>query len=134
MTIETITLGARRFDLEPMPFGQLKKLSVAINRVGRALAAGVADDDTMEDLGQVLSIGLNMPLDELDKLPTNWHEACNAFRALMRVSGMEQEMEYSAGEAARRGPANGAPAVTHGTGSTPASSPSPTGDGTRSTA
>lgn len=130
MTSETVILGGLRFELAAMPFGQLKKLSVAINRVGRALASGVADDDTMDDMGSVLAIGLGIPLEELDRLPTNWHEACNAFRALMRVSGMEQEMEYAAGEAQRRGLVSSAPASTPGTGSTPASSASPAGPGT----
>lgn len=136
MTTELITLGGRRFELAPMPFGQLKRLSVAINRVGRALAAGVADEETMDDMGQVLAIGLSIKLEALDELPTNWHECCTAFRALMKVSGMEQEMEFALGEAQRRGLITSAPASsssTPGTGSTPASSPSQAGPGTSST-
>lgn len=124
MTVETISLGGREFTLEPMPWGTLKKLSAAINRVGQALAAGVADEATMDEMGQVLSIGLGLQLDELDRLPTNWHEASNAFRALMRVSGMEAEMEYALGEAQRRALGLARPATTTtstpGTGSTPA--------------
>lgn len=137
MTTETIALGGRQFDLAPLPWGKLKKLSAAINRVGHALAAGVADEDTMDEMGSVLSIGLGLPVEELEALPTNWHEASNAFRALMRVSGMEQEMEFALGEAQRRGFVPKAPAAspsTDGTSSTPASSLPPGGDGKTSTA
>lgn len=137
MTTQTITLGGRRFDLAPMPWGTLKKLSAAINRVGQALAAGVADESTMDEMGRVLSIGLGLSIEELEALPTNWHEASNAFRALMTVSGMEAEMEYALGEARRRALGLAGPATkasTPGTVSTPESSPSPAGIGTPATA
>jgi hypothetical protein len=136
MTTETITLGGREFELAPMPWAKLKRLTAAINRVGQALAAGVADDETMDEMGSVLSIGLGLPLDELEALPTNWHEASNAFRALMRVSGMEQEMEFALGEAQRRGFLAKSPAgnaSTPGTSSTPASSLPPDGAGKTAT-
>lgn len=136
MTTESVTLGGRQFDLAPLPFKQLRRFTVVINRVGRALAVGLADDGTIDDMAQVLSIGLGLEPDELDALPTNWHECCNAFRALMRVSGMEQEIDFALGEAQRRGLVPGAPAMvpsTLGTSSTPTSLPSPAGDGKTST-
>ena len=122
---ETIILGGRTFELQAMPWGQLKRLAAAINRVGHALAAGLSDEQTMDDMGKVISIGLNIPLEELEQLPTDWHEASNAFRALMRASGMEQEMETALGEARRRGLIPGAPATlsTPGTAATPSSQP-----------
>lgn len=139
MTVTNITLGGREFALEPLPWGTLKKLSAAINRVGQALAAGVADEATMDEMGHVLAIGLGLPLEELDQLPTNWHEASNAFRALMKVSGMEAEMEFALGEAQRRALGLARPATmptpsTPGTGSMPASSPSQAGAGKTATA
>jgi hypothetical protein len=122
---ETVTLGGRTFELQAMPWGQLKRLASAINRVGHALAAGLSDEQTMDDMGKVISIGLNIPLEELEQLPTDWHEASNAFRSLMRASGMEQEMETALGEARRRGLIPGAPATpsTPGTVATPNSQP-----------
>ena len=136
MATETITLGGRRFELQAMPWGQLKRLSVAINRVGIALAAGIVTDDTLDDMGRVLCLGLGVPADELEQLPTNQHEVANAFRALMRVSGMQQEAEYLQGEALRRALAStqpSAPASTPGTGSTPTPPPSPAGPAASST-
>lgn len=130
---ETVTLGGRRFALEPLPWGKLKRLTAAIQRVGMALAAGVAGDAVFDDLGQVLCLGLGLDPAELDALPTDYHEASNAFRALMRVSGMEAEMEHALGEARRRGAQLAAPASQAGTASTPTPPPTPAGPGANST-
>lgn len=140
---ETVTLGGRSFALEAMPWGQLKRLTSAIQRVGMALAAGVVGDDRVaDDMGQVLCLGLKLSPAQLDALPTDYHEVSNAFRALMRVSGMEAEMEHALGEARRRGgqalgaapaaPSTAAPS-TPGTASTPTPPPTPAGPGASST-
>lgn len=100
---ESITLGGRRFELQAMTWGQLKRLTGAIQRVGMALSAGVVGDAVLDDMGQVLCLGLQITQAELDALPTDYHEVSTAFRALMRVSGMEAEMEHALGEARRRG-------------------------------
>lgn len=132
---ETVTLGGRSFELQAMPWGQLKRLTAAINRVGMALSAGVATDAVGDDMGHVLSIGLGIAPADLDALPTDYHEVSNAFRALMRVSGMEAEMEHALGEARRRGLLPRLPAApsTPGTGSTPTPQPTPAGPGESST-
>lgn len=110
---ETVALGGRSFELQAMPWGQLKRLTGAIQRVGMALSAGVAGDAVLDDMGQVLCIGLGLSQAELDALPTDYHEVSTAFRALMRVSGMEAEMEHALGEARRRGgPFGGTPPAT----------------------
>lgn len=134
--METIILGGRNFELAPLPFAQLRRLTVATNRVGRALALGIADEETIDDMAKVLAIGLAISPEGLDALPTNWHECCNAFRALMRVSGMDQEIDFALGEAQRRGLIAKAPAALesiHGTGSTPESPPQLAGAGATST-
>jgi len=130
---ETITLGGRSFTLAPMPWGQLKRLTLAISRVGIALAAGLVTEETLDDMGRVLSIGLGLPADELEQMPTDQHEVSAAFRALMRVSGMQQEMDFQQGEALRRALASTQPPApsssTHGTASTPTPPPTPAGPG-----
>lgn len=130
---EVVTLGDRSFELRPMPWKQLRRLAAKIRTLGMALAAGVADESTMADMADVLSIGLDLPLDELDALRTDWHEVSNAFRALMRVSGMERELEHALGEARRRGLLPPAPASIPGTPSMPGSTSPPAGPGTSST-
>lgn len=134
---ETVTLGGRSFELQAMPWGQLKKLAFVIHRVGVALSVGVVGESTLDDLGRVLSIGLGLTVEELDQLPTNQHEVGNAFRALMRVSGMQQEMEFQQGEAIRReldAQLSAAAATsTPGTASTPTPPPTPAGPGASST-
>lgn len=139
-TPETVTLGGRTFELQAMPWGRLKRLTAAINRVGLALSAGIASDAAADDMGQVLCIGLGLEPAELEALPTDYHEVSNAFRALMRVSGMEAEMEHALGEARRRGlprvgpaPATETTASTPGTASTPTPPPTPAGPGASST-
>lgn len=137
---ETVTLGGRVFELQAMPWGQLKRLTGAIQRVGMALSAGVVGDAMLDDMAQVLCIGLGLDQAELDALPTDYHEVSTAFRALMRVSGMEAEMEHALGEARRRGlqlagpaPATATTTSTPGTASTPTPLPTPAGPGASST-
>jgi hypothetical protein len=132
--LETVTVGGEVFVLRPMPWGQLKKVCAAVGRVGASLAAGQADESVMDQMTLVLSLGLGKTVDELEALPTNMHEVGNAFRSLMRISGMEAEMEHSLGEMRRRVsmaalPAQAAAQATDGTSSTPASQPSPVGSG-----
>jgi hypothetical protein len=137
---ETVTLGGRSFELQAMPWGQLKRVAGAIQRVGMALSAGVAGDAVIDDMGHVLCLGLGLQAAELEALPTDYHEVSNAFRALMRVSGMEAEMEHALGEARRRGlplagpaPATAKTTPTPGTASTPTPPPAPAGPGASST-
>ena len=137
---ETVVLGGRSFELQAMPWGQLKRVAAAIQRVGMALSAGVVGESVVDDMGQVLCLGLGLSAAELEALPTDYHEVSNAFRALMRVSGMEAEMEHALGEARRRGlprvgpaPAPETTPSTPGTASTPTPPPTPAGPGASST-
>ncbi len=136
--VPTVTMGGRLFELRPMPWGQLKKVTVALGNVGRALAAGAPDEAVIDQMGFALSLGLGISLDELEALPTDQHEIGNAFRALMQVTGMEKELEHNLGELKRRAlqtQPHSAPLVpaSSGTSSTPTPQPSPAGHGNNST-
>lgn len=134
--VPTVTLGGRVFELHPMPWGKLKKVTVALGNVGRALASGVPDETSLDQMGYALALGLGISIEELENLPTDQHEIGNAFRALMKVTGMEQELEHNLGELKRRAlhtaqqqhSAPSAPANS-GTSSTPTPPASPAGPG-----
>ena len=134
--VPTVTLGGRVFELHPMPWGKLKKVTVALGNVGRALASGVPDEASLDQMGYALALGLGITVEELENLPTDQHEIGNAFRALMLVTGMEQELEHNLGELKRRAlrteqPQQSAPSApaNSGTSSTPTPQPLPAGHG-----
>lgn len=117
-----VVLGGRRFEITAMPWGRLRKLTVAINRVGLALAVGiVGDEGALDDMEKVLSIGLDIPPEELGQLNTNWDELGIAFQALMKVSGLANSMEKLLGEVQRRAVEIQTGPATAGTTSTPVS-------------
>jgi len=130
---EYITLGDRDFLVQPMPWGVLRKLNAAIRRIGVGVAAGAPEDALLDDMTEVITTGLGITVDELDAMPgISFEQTGEAFRALMRVSGMEREMERTLGEARRRVQQMSL-APTPGTPSMPSSLPTPAGAGASST-
>lgn len=118
MAETTVTLGGKQFTVGPMPWGRLKSVMSAINRVGLAAAAGVFDDAQLEDMATVLQKGLQIEPQAFDELPTTIAEVLHAFNAVVKASGLEEVM----GEALRAGLAKASPAIppsTPGIPSTP---------------
>lgn len=112
---ESVTLGTQEFVVKPMPWGQLSRLTNAINRVGAGLATGQQDDGMLAEMAKVITIGLGITVEDLEAIPAvSMEQASEAFNALMRVSGMERVLERRVGEARRRAQAM-APAPTPGT-------------------
>lgn len=139
--LETTTLGGVVFILRPLPWKAARRQAVAIYEVGAALASGEMTDAVLDKMSAVLAAGLQVEPAVLDELPTNVFEAGQAFQALMRVSGMQQQMEHALGEMLRRRQQASPPAVQAspsaseetGTPSTPAPQLPPDGDGGSST-
>ena len=117
----TISLGGKQFTVKPLPWGKLKKVTAAINRIGMAAAAGIFDERALDDMALVLSMSFDIPLAELEEMPTDLVELNLAFDAVVKVSGLERQMEKALGEARRAGhlPASALiPTLTPGTPST----------------
>jgi hypothetical protein len=98
---KTITFGGREFEVKPLPWGRLRRVMGAINRVGMAAAVGLFDDSALDDMSSVLCEGFDLKPEELEAMPTNLEEAQAAFEAIVQVSGLEQVMEKALGEARR---------------------------------
>ena len=107
MATTTVTLGGREFPVGPMPWGRLKAVMGAINRVGMAAAGGLFGDAELEDMATVLQKGLEIEPQEFDALPTTIAEVLRAFNAVVKASGLEEVM----GEALRAGLAKATPAT-----------------------
>src|SRR6218665_1625229 len=105
-----------------MPGGDLKRLMGAINRVGVAAATGSFDESTMDEMGEVLRIGLGIPDKDFEGLRTDLAELIEAFHGVVRATGLEAVVERALGEAMRRAAAPRLPA-TPGTTSSPTPSP-----------
>lgn len=121
---QTITLGGRTFQAAPLPWGRLRKVMAAINRVGTAAAAGLFDESSLDDMAAVLCAGYNIAPEDLEAMPTTIEEVQRAFDAVVKISGLEQAMEKALGEARRAGRLPVPPAaqtLTPGMPSTPTS-------------
>lgn len=99
---ETIQLGGRTFEVEALPWGKLKPLAAVLYRVGLALSLDHDDESTLDDVTLALSLGLGLSIKEVEALPANLHEVGSALRALLRVSGIQQELDYQQLELTRR--------------------------------
>lgn len=120
-----VQFGGKTYELSALPWGRLRKIMGAINRVGMAAAVGYFDDSALDDMAVVLAEGLGIAPADLEEAPTNLEEAQAAFEAIVRVSGLEKAMEKALGEARRAAllVPLATPASTPGTPSTPTSSP-----------
>jgi hypothetical protein len=127
MTERTILLAGRAFSVAALPFGVLKRLLPAINRVAVALAIGRLDEPAMDDMGAVLCAATGIASADLDALPIQAHELGPAFETIVDLAGLKPAEGAPSGEP----PAVAAPGI--GTTSTPISPPASAGPGETST-
>jgi hypothetical protein len=122
----SIQLGGAPVEIRPLPFGKLKRLFPAINRVAANLSVGQFDEATMDELGGILAAATGLEPAALDALPIKISELSAAFAAVVEATGLVP----------KGAPRGEAPAVASpGTGMTsmPTSPPSSAGPGETST-
>lgn len=127
MSETTITLAGRAIPVEALPFGVLKRMLPAINRVAVGLAYNRLDEAAMDDMGAVLSAATGIPAAELDALPIQAHELGPAFETIVDLAGLKPKEGAPSGEAQA--------VASPGTGMTsmPTSPPASAGPGETST-
>jgi len=113
MTTPTITLGGRRFAVEPFTFDQLRRILPAFARLKNGLAEGGLDA-ARDIIAAALSGQIGEA--ELAQLRTNVGEILAAIPAIAEISGLAAVGEALMGERAA-----GTVSPSIGTGFTPAS-------------
>jgi hypothetical protein len=96
MTIQTITLGGRRFAVEPFTFDQLQKILPAFVKLKHGLA-----DGGLEAAREIIGAALAGQIDaaELAQQRTTLGEILAAIPVIAEVSGLHQVGEALAGTA-----------------------------------
>lgn len=128
----TITLGTTAIPVPPIPLGRVRKLPVVCNRVYAAFAVNVLDDAVSNDIVLILSLGLGLPVEELDAMPATFDQLKDAIDVIVDVAGLKPK-----GGAGAVPPGEALPPAAiltaGGMTTTPTSSPAPAGPGTTST-
>lgn len=95
MTIHTLTLGGRRFTVEPFTFDQLQRILPAFARLKHGLAEG-----GLEAAREIIAAALAGQIEpaELAQLRTSLAEILAAIPVIAEVSGLTAVGEALAGE------------------------------------
>ena len=82
-----ITLGGQPFEVAPVPFGRLRGIIAAMNRMQ---AAGMQSETAMEESAVVFALLLNKPREEIDAMPIGVAEMVAALEKVPGLCGIDQ--------------------------------------------
>ncbi|WP_164963958.1 hypothetical protein [Rubrivivax sp. JA1026] len=89
---QSINFGGREFAIQALPLKRVTKLVSHFNRVVAAMEGGRMTDASLDAMIDAISVGLDVPREGLDELPTTIPEIAEALAVLVRVSGYDEAM------------------------------------------
>jgi hypothetical protein len=87
--MHTITLAQKEYQIEPLPFGKVKKIILQFNSANKA---GLNTEDGLAAATAAFAILLGVAAEEVDALPISMKEMADTLHAIPDILGLEQKV------------------------------------------